>query len=163
MENDSFTTLVNKFLIFEVQCRHCESPTSFQTLLQEHDKIIGAYCCQRGFVSRVIYFSPKIDLDWFHNFLIDQLGKEIVERHDLRVASRYGWELDKESTKYIEQFTSKQKNFVIGEVYWSRYPKSEVEKKIGVFLCSDSLHRKGCRRLFIQNIISDEKLCPQCR
>ena len=105
----------------------------------------------------MIYFSLEPDLNWFYTFLSDQLGREVVERRDLRLATRHDWELDKQAEKLTFKLLKPMR-----EVYWTRYPKTDVERSKGVFLCSDPGQGRGCGKLFIQEVTSKGRLCPQC-
>jgi len=156
--------LVERHLDFNVTCRgHCAAPASLRLLPIERDEVVGAYCCPGGFVSRVVYFSLTPDLEWFYVFLSGQLGSEMVERRDLRTATRHGWELGEEAAKEFERLAREWRKPVVKEVYWTRYPRTEAEKSRGVFLCSDPEHGRGCGRLFVQEVMSKVKLCPRCR
>jgi hypothetical protein len=163
-KRDSLVTFVEKYLVYNVQCRgHCEATASFRLLNTEHNRVVGAYCCPSGFASRVVYFGAGPDTNWFYSYLTDQLGKEIVQRRDLRVATRYGWELGEGAEKELKEPTHGRRRPVIGEIYWTRYPKSDAEKNRGIFLCQDPDSGKGCGKLFIQEITSKTRLCSSCR
>ena len=157
-EDDDFLIgLIKRHLAFNVQCRgHCNALTTFKTLQTGQCGVVGAYCCPGKFVSRIIYYSFEPDLECFYTFLSDQLGREMVEKRDLRVASRHRWELEKSTTE-LESLSLKQHKLDIIEVYWTRYPKNDLEKKKGVFLCS------SCGKLFSQEITSKNRLCLKCR
>lgn len=162
-KNESLTDFVAKHMTFDVKCRgHCDAPASFRVLLGKDNGVVGAYCCPDGFVSRVIYFSIKPDLNLFYDFLTDQLGREMVERRDLRLATRHGWELS-EQVEENRMLSFTRNRFVIKEVYWTRYARTDVDKSKGVFICSDPRQGKGCGKLFIQEITSKNRLCPKCR
>ena len=154
---------VERHLAFKVECRrHCDEPASFRVLLTEQKGIVGVYNCPSGFVSRVVYFSLEPDLDWFYAFLSGQLGKKMVEKRDLRTATRYGWELNEEAAEDLVGLTIQLRKPVIREVYWVHHPKNDAEKNRGVFLCSDPAQGRGCRRLFVQEVTSRNRLCPKC-
>jgi hypothetical protein len=118
-------------------------------LAADDDKVVGAYCCPNGYVSRIVHFGFGDNTDQFRGFLSSQLGSKVVTGKDLRVASRYGWELGEEAAADIEELV-RQHQLPLRQTYWVRYPKSEEEKARGVFLCSDSSPRGGCGRLFTQ-------------
>jgi len=164
MSNESLARLVERHLVFDVPCRgHCNAPASFRFLSIEENEVVVAYCCPEGFVSRVICFSVEGDLDWFYTFLSSQLGSGIVQRRDLRVATRHGWELGEEAAKEFEKLAREWQRPMVKEVYWTRYPRTDEDKGKGVFLCSDPERGKGCGRLFVQEITSKARLCSQCR
>ena len=163
MGSNPLARLVEKHLSFEVQCRgHCASPSHMILLAAEEDRVIGAYCCPNGYVSRVLHFGFGDNTAQFHEFLSTQLDSKIVAGRDLRVASRHGWELGEGAAAEIEEL-ARRHQFPLRQVYWVRYPKSEEEKAKGVFLCSDSSSRYGCGRLFTQMLTDNARLCPNCR
>jgi thiol-disulfide isomerase/thioredoxin len=154
---------VEKHLVFKVECRqHCGKPADFRVLLTEQNGIVGIYNCPSGFVSRIVYFSLSPNINWFYAFLSGQLGKKMVEKRDLRTATRYGWELDEDGARELADLTSKLQTHVIREVYWVHHPRNDAEKSRGVFLCSDPEHGRGCGRLFVQEVTSKNMLCPKC-
>jgi len=154
---------VERYLVFPVRCRHCDAPASFRFLPTDRGEVVGVYYCPDGFVSRAIHFSLEPDLEWFYDFLSGQVGRDAVERRDLRVATRHGWELGRGATDDLARISLRADNPVIREVYWTRYPKSDAERSRGIFLCSDPEHDKGCEKLFMQEITSKIRLCPECR
>jgi hypothetical protein len=156
-----FKRFVEKYLNFKGQCRrHCKKSTLFVELLHNLDCFIGAYVCPDGYVSRVIYFSINPDIKWFRKFLDSQVGEEMVKSRDVRPATRHGWELEKEASAEINKLTPKG---IIKEIYWTTYPKTEEEKRLGVFLCSSVEGERECRRLFVQDIKAKNKVCPKCQ
>ncbi len=162
MSRESLAKFVEGHLAFAIACRgHCDAPAFFRLLSTESSHVVGAYLCPDGFVSRIVCFSFEDNLDWFYAFLSNQLGSGIVQRRDLRVATRHGWELGEEAADELEELTKGRK--VVKEVYWTRYPRTEAEKGRGVFLCSDPERGRGCGRLFVQEVTSKEKLCSQCQ
>ena len=155
----SIKAFVGKYLVFEGRCRrHCERPTSFVELQSASDNIVGAYVCPDNYVSRVVYFSANPNLYWFKDFLISQVDGEIVENRNIRPATRHGWELGKGA---LEEIGKVSPTNTIREVYWTVHFKAEDSR--GVFLCSDPEREKGCKRLFVQNLNSRNRLCPKCR
>ncbi len=161
-DDSALDDFVQRHLVFKVECRrHCDRPADYRVLSATPDEVVGGYICPDGFVSRVVYFSLKPNLDWFYTFLSDQLGKELVENRDLRTATRHGWELDENAAAELACLTS-QEVPLIKEVYWVYHPKDDVEKTRGVFICSDPSQERGCGRLFLQEITSENRLCPRC-
>lgn len=162
--DDPLEDFVAKHLVFKVECRrHCDESTSFKVISNEREDVVGVYLCSGSFVSRVVYFSHEPDLDWFYSFISGQVGKRIVSRRDIRMATRHGWELGEEAVSELEEQDLNEHRPVIKEVYWTRYAKTEAAKSKGVFLCSDPAQGKGCGKLFVQNVTSKLKLCPKCR
>ncbi len=160
-ERSPLQEFVETYLRFEGICRrHCDAPTAFVSLSSEENHLVGAYVCPTGYVSRVIYFSESPDLPWFRRFLTSQVGEEIVSDRDLRPATRHGWELGKDAAAAIGAVSPHQR---LREVYWTIYPRTETAKSRGVFLCSDTEGRRGCRTLFVQDLTATTTLCPRCR
>ena len=124
---------------------------------------MGAYLCSGGFVSRVMYFSLEPNLGWFYSFLSGQIGRGMVKRRDLRVATRHGWELGEEAAVELGELASQWRKPAVAEVYWTYYPKTDAEKSKGIFLCSKPEHGSGCGKLFAQEVTSKNRLCPRCR
>jgi hypothetical protein len=152
---------VNKYLNFEGKCRrHCNKLTTLDELWSNANNTVGAYVCPDGYVSKVIYFSIDPDINWFKKFLITQVGKKIFNDRDLRLATRYGWELESDASTAIRKISP---TGMIKEVYWTSYPKTDEEKKLGVFLCSNIQKGERCRKLFIQEINSTNRLCQECK
>ena len=156
----SLKEFVEKYLSFKGRCRrHCDEPTSLVDLWSDSDGVVGAYVCPDGYASRVIYFSVNPDINWFKSFLTSQVGEKRVNDRNIRPATRHGWELGNDALFEIGNVDSTGK---ITEVYWTIYPKTEEERSWGVFLCYDPEGKRGCRRLFVQDIKSRSKLCPKC-
>ena len=157
----SLKEVVERYLSFKGLCRrHCNKPTSLIELWSDSNTVVGAYVCPDGYVSRVIYFSTAPDVAWFKTFLTTQVGEGVLKDRDLRPATRHGWELEGGDSTNISNMRSTSG---IKEVYWTRYPRTEEEKRRGIFLCSDTLTGERCRRLFVQDTHSPDRLCPQCR
>ncbi len=153
---------VQKHLVFSGKCfRHCDQATTFERVSSEPDRVVGAYVCPSGAASQVVSFSLEPDLKWFQDFLEKQVGKGFLNQRDIRYARRHGWELGKEAAREIASELGESRSIV--ETYWTRYPRSDAEKKLRAFLCFDSALGKGCRRLFVQEIESAQRLCPECR
>jgi len=158
---NSIKTFVNRYLRFNGRCRiHCDKLTSLVELWSDSKIFTGAYVCPNGYASRVLCFSTEPDIKWFKNFLTNQVGEEMVKDHDLRVATRHGWELESD---LVTEIRSLSPTDVINVLYWTTYPQTEEERRRGMFLCSDPQKGKGCKKLFVQEIMSTNRLCPKCR
>ncbi len=156
-----FPEFVLKYLNFTGKCfRHCEEPTSMRVISHDPDRLVGAYVCPDGFVSQVVYFSLKPDLKWFEDLLSSQVGRESVSQKDIRIASRHGWELGGNALDTLEAKLGQGAS--IRELYWTRYPKTEMEKQQAVSLCIGDNSKTGCMKLFFHDRNSGEKLCPAC-
>jgi hypothetical protein len=123
--------------------------------------LVGAYVCPDGFVSQVVYFSTKPDPKWFEDMVSSQVGKENFAHDDVRVASRHGWELGNNCFETLEAKLGA--NPSITEIYWTRYPKTEDQKRVGISLCSGESSETGCLRLFAHDRGNVERFCPMCR
>jgi len=153
---------VEKYLSFQGKCfRHCDKPTSMQIVSQNGAQVLGAYVCPDGFVSQVVYFSLKPDMRSFEEMITTQVGEENFTLNDVRVGSRYGWELGGDARKLVE--TNLGSDGKITEVYWTRYARTDAEKKVAISLCAGDSSRKGCLKLFPHDSGVAEKLCPICR
>jgi len=160
IQHKTLKNIVETSLTFSSQCRrHCTKTTSLIELWSKPTKIVKAYVCPDGYVSRVIAFSLEPSATWFRSFLSSQGVDEILNARDLRPASRHGWELETDISQTIGHISQ---TGVIYEIYWTIYPKTGEERQQGLFLCSDHEQNKGCKRLFVQNIHSPSKCCPQC-
>ncbi len=132
-----------------------------RVLLEDSERVVAAYVCPDAFVSRVVYFGIKPRTSWFQEFLHAQVGSQNVSPRDIRVASRHGWELGGKAREIIEEKLGK--GAAIGEVYWTRYPKTDEQKQLAVSLCIGTYEQAGCTKLFTHNKNSIEKLCSECR
>jgi predicted Zn-ribbon and HTH transcriptional regulator len=160
-ERKPLKEFVETSLSFKGRCRrHCDSPTSLVPVWSDAENLVGAYVCPSAYVSRVIYFSVKPDIDRFRGFLTTQVGEEIVNDRDIRPATRHGWELRNDAVAEICEVSP---NSRVQEIYWTIYPRTEIAKRRGIFLCSGPEDDRGCHKLFIQDITSTNTLCPKCR
>lgn len=130
-------------------------------IVQEAERLVGAYACPEGFVSQVVYFSPKPNLKWFKDFLSEQVGEGNLSQRDVRTATRHGWELGGNASKVLEEKLGHSGS--ITEVYWTRYPRSEEQKQLAVSLCTGHDSKKGCMRLFVHDSQIADKFCPACQ
>jgi hypothetical protein len=158
---NSIKTFVNNNMRFNGRCRiHCDQITSLVELWSDSKLFVGAYVCPNGYASRLLCFNREPDRKWFKNFLTNQVGNEMIKDRDLRVATRYGWELEGELSTEIRSLSL---SGVMNVVYWTRYPQTEEEKRRGVVLCLNTQTGKGCRSLFVQEVTSNNRLCSKCR
>ena len=155
-------TFIDNHLTFTGKCfHHCEKPTTMRIIKEAGGKVVAAYTCPDGFVSQVVYFTDsEPDLEWFREFLTKQIGKRNVSKRDIRIATRYGWELGGDARRKIQSQLGPGGKLI--EVYWTRYPKTELQKKNAISLCIGSSNKPGCVRLFIHSRKSKPGLCPEC-
>jgi hypothetical protein len=131
-----------------------------KVISQESSRVLGAYICPDGFVSQVVYFSQKPDLNWFNNIMASQVGPENFTTNDVRIATRHGWELGEDALESLEAKLGKGRS--ITEVYWTRYPRTEAQKQTAVSLCTGNDSRAGCLRLFTHDRSRVERFCSAC-
>jgi hypothetical protein len=146
-----------KYLVAkDAKCyRHCQRPAKFVPISKRKGTLVGAYVCPDNYVSRVVYFAVQPDAGWFEEFLTRQAGKSRVRPQDIRLATRYGWELGGDAEKEVSSVSDTGR---LKQYYWTFYPKSEEDKKAGTFLCS------SCdSNLFTKLLSDDEKFCLNCR
>ncbi len=159
---DWFRDFILKYLNFNGKCfRHCDKPTSMKIVSQDSATLVGAYMCPDAFVSQVVYFSLKPDREWFEQFISTQVGRENLNSRDIRIATRHGWELGGEAQHILQSKLSK--TGAVGEMYWTRYAKTEEEKRRAVSLCIGDGGKMGCLKLFMHDRNSVERLCPACK
>jgi len=159
---DWFPEFVREHLSFKGKCfRHCDKPTSLKVVIEDSTRVLGAYVCPDGFVSQVVYFSQKPDLTWFTNKLTSEVGVENFTPNDVRVASRYGWELGGNALETLEAKAGT--NSPITEVYWTRYARTDAAKQVAISLCTGDPSRSGCLKLFAHDRNTLERFCPACK
>ncbi len=148
-------SFAEKYLLAkDAKCgRHCDQTAKFTPINEEKTSLVGAYVCPQGYVSRAVYFSDRPDAKWFLSFLSDQLGSQWVRSRDIRMATRFGWELGGSAEDEIKQVSKTGK---IVQYYWTFYPQNDEEKARGTFLCSN------CKKLFVKLKSDPSLLCPKC-
>jgi hypothetical protein len=154
-----FVSFVRKYLVVEgLPCaRHCDKTTHFVPLMENRDKIIGAYTCPDNYVSRIVAFELKQNnggIPWLIGYVRNELeGGSLVRDKDFRSATRHGWELGGNAEEEIKSFADQSNG--IKEYYWTFYARSDDEKKIGNFLC------EKCGKLFTQPMNTKNKICQR--
>jgi hypothetical protein len=132
-----------------------------KVIVEDSTRVLGAYVCPDGFVSQVVYFSQKPDLEWFTDMLTSEVGVENFAPNDVRVASRHGWELGGNALETLEAKAGTKSP--ITEVYWTRYARTDAEKRIAVSLCIGDQSRSGCLKLFAHDRNVVERFCAACK
>jgi len=132
-----------------------------KVMFQDSTSMLGAYTCPDGFVSQVVYFSQKPDLNWFNTTISNQVGLENFMTNDVRPATRHGWELGGNADESLKAKLGP--NSSITEVYWTRYARTNAQKQIAISLCTGDSSRSGCMKLFAHESGKVEKFCPACR
>ncbi len=129
-------------------CRHCGGVAS----LEEVGEDLAAHVCPGRYVTRIIRYGEKLDQEEFRQFVEEQ-AKEMgaVERGDVRIASRYAWDLG---------LDSRSNDFVMKEVYWTqsyRRTKDDSPDRLALFLCSNK------DSFFVRQLNGSEERCQSCR
>jgi hypothetical protein len=142
--------LVNERLNVRANCSgHCQELSELK-LLPQKEMMIGCYTCPSGYVSFIVHYGKELDLHAFKIFLSSLLEGNVTDG-DLRVATRYNWDLG------IEGETE---GAVLREAYWRqsyRRTKSDDPHRVALFQCTK------CSSFYRQQISDKNKLCPQCR
>ena len=134
-------------------------------MVDEEERIVGAYLCSGGYVSRIVYFARRLDLAWFKEFLGRNIVAAPIRDRDIRVATRHPWDTLGDLVAVNEGGPSSRgvdAEAVLGpvvarEAYWSIRRVRSSEEAVGAFVC------QYCRRLFLQGLRGQEKYCPECR
>lgn len=145
---------VEKYLVAkEARCyRHCSQSAKFAPVYESESSLVGAYVCPDKYVSRAVYFSDKPDEEWFYSFLSAQLGSDWVRKRDIRMATRFGWELGGNAEDEIKEVSKSGK---LVQYYWSFRPENNEERSRGTFLCSN------CGKFYVKPKTGDSP-CPHC-
>jgi hypothetical protein len=149
-----FVDFVDHYLVVsDAKCyRHCQEPVKFVPIFIGDASVAGAYICPSYCISRVVYFANHPDRQWFETFLSSQVGSMLRSR-DIRVATRHGWELGSNAEVDVLGISDTGD---LKQYYWTFYPKTDAEKIMGAFICSN------CGNLFTKNFSDESTLCPKC-
>ena len=139
--------IIKEKLVGEGSCySHCRDKTYYKFINEE--PLIGIYYCNKGYISRVVsYWKGKANYDHFISFLNTLTkGKVNIISEDVRVATRYSWDLG-----------IKDKNIMVREIYWTQnYNKLLQRNSEALYIC------KECNNLFTQRIPTENELCEKC-
>jgi hypothetical protein len=149
MGGDDTRRIVEAKLNAVAMCRgHCNE-RSILSLSEVEGELIGTYACPSGYVSRLINYGD-VDVAWFREFVSQLLrGAGEVTDEDIRVATRYAWDLNEGVS-----------GPVLKEAYWNqnyRRTQSDDPKRDALFSCTN------CRSFYVQRISGKERLCLDCR
>jgi len=130
-------------------CRvHCNERASL-SLSEVEGELIGTYACPSGYVSRLMNYG-EVDISWFRDFVSLLLrGVGEVKEEDIRVATRYAWDLNEMGS-----------GRVLKEAYWTqnyRRTESDNPNRVALFSCTN------CRSFYVQSVSGKERLCLDCR
>ncbi len=129
-------------------CRHCDGSADLVYV----DKQDAAQVCPGRYVTRVIRYGQDVDAERFSEHIRKVTsGLGTVEPADIRVASRYAWDLG---------LRRRSNDLVLREAYWTqsyRRTKDDSPDRSALFLCSNS------DSFYVQPLNGTETLCPNCR
>jgi hypothetical protein len=107
--------------------------------------------CPDRYVSRIVAYGSRVDLDQFRKTLRGLApGLEGVESSDIRVASRYAWDLG---------LNRENDDLIVRLAYWTqsyRRTKNESADRAALFLCSNK------DSFFTQPLSSRNRFCSKC-
>jgi hypothetical protein len=136
------------FAVTTVCYGHCEKPSRFEF----RDGSLVVQVCPDRYVSRIVGYGRGVDPAQFKKTLRRLArGLEGVESREIRVASRYAWDLG---------LQRKNDDLVVRLAYWTQgYGRTENESanRMALFLC------KNKDSFFTQRMNSRNRLCRSCR
>lgn len=128
---------------------HCKEPSRFEFI--GNDSMAVQVCSDR-YVSRIVVYGDRVDADRFKRILRGLApGMEGVENGDIRVASRYAWDLG---------LVRPNDDLIVRLAYWTqsyRRTKDNSPDRVALFLCSNR------DSFFMQTVNSGQRLCQSCR
>ena len=146
---DSITEIARSFLKTTAKCQHCGGQAAMEYV---EGGSIGLHVCPGRYVSRIIRYGSEFDTGGFMAFVQGAVqGAQAVEAGDIRVASRYAWDLG---------LARESNGLILKEMYWTqnyRRTKSEDPDRVGIFFCANG------DSFFIQPLKNDGRLCGRCR
>lgn len=129
---------------------HCQEESTLKFLPDER-LMVGCYSCPSGYVSRIVAYGRGVDLNGFRSLVSAAVqGIGDVADEDIRVATRYTWDLGVEGEPEGE---------VLKEAYWMqsyRRTKSDDPNRAALFLC------RNCGSFYHQAASDRNRLCPRC-
>jgi len=137
---------------FETCYGHCNQPANLKFLNKEENFVVTGYSCHAAYLSRVVIYSLSLTLQQSVE-VISRLVEPYyeVKEDDVRLASRYPWDLG---------INSDGQEKVMTVAYWTqnyRRTKSEDPNRTAVFLCVN------CTSVYSQRPGDRHVLCPRCR
>ena len=131
---------------------HCQELYALKFLRLQDGMTIGCYACPSGYVSRIVLYGKELNLHAFRKFLSSLLEGIIeVTDEDIRVATRYTWDLG------IEDESPEK---VLREAYWTqRYRRTRTDDphRTTLFQCTK------CVSFYRQPFSDKNTFCPQCK
>ena len=136
------------FAITPICYGHCKGLSRFEF---RDDSMVVQVCPDR-YVSRIIAYGNQVDPDQFKKVLRRLApGLQGVESSDIRIASRYAWDLG---------LKRENDDLIVRLAYWTqsyRRTKDESADRAALFLCSNR------DSFFIQPLNSRNRFCLNCR
>jgi hypothetical protein len=130
---------------------HCELPATAKFLNDDAESVVVGYSCHGAYLSRIIIYSKSLTLPVSVNYVTRLVkGQQEVMEEDVRIASRYPWDLNMVSTET-------EKIMMMG--YWTqnyRRTKNDDPNRNALFLC------ESCHTIYSQPVTSKHILCPRC-
>jgi len=130
---------------------HCELPATAKFLNDDAELVVVGYSCHGAYLSRIIIYSESLTLPASVDVITRLVkGQQEVIEEDVRIASRYPWDLNMPSN-------GTKKIMMMG--YWTqnyRRTKSEDPNRDALFLC------ENCHAIYSKPITSKQVLCPSC-
>jgi hypothetical protein len=149
MSSEDVRNVAQSVLRAVSKCSHCREMAAVEFI---GDGPISAQVCPGRYVSRIITYGKKLDLEQFKRFVRENTpGMSIVEDPDARVSSRYAWDLG---------LNKADNELILREAYWTqsyRRTKNDNPNHLALFLCSNK------DRFFVEPLNSNQKLCQNCR
>jgi hypothetical protein len=110
---------------------------------------LGCYTCRSGYVSLIVQYGKEVDLPAYKTLLSPLLQGNLTDE-DLRVATRYSWDLGVED---------ESEGALLREAYWRqnyRRTKTDDPHRAALFLCTQ------CESFYCQRLSDVNKICPKC-
>ncbi|MDG6899847.1 MAG: hypothetical protein JRM88_04705 [Nitrososphaerota archaeon] len=146
---DNVTEIARSLLATTAKCQHCGGQAAIE---YAEGGSVGLHVCPGRYVSRIIMYGNELDTDRFLGYVRGAArGTQGVEAGDVRVASRYAWDLG---------LARKSNDIVLKEMYWTqnyRRTKSEDPDRMALFFCANG------DSFFVQPLKNGERLCDKCR
>ena len=149
MPADDAKSIVKELFAVTPRCYgHCKEPAGFEF---KDDSMIVQVCPDR-YVSRIVKYGSQVNPDYFKGALRGLAsGLEGVESSDIRVASRYAWDLG---------FNRENDDLMVRLAYWTqsyRRTKNESADRAALFFCSNK------DSFFMQLMNSSNRFCRNCK
>ena len=150
MDSTELRGIVEEHLNEPTTCYgHCEKESRLKFV--DGEDLKGCYACPAGYVSRIVTYGDDVDVSGFKSFLENAVqGSQDIQDQDIRIASRYTWDLGVES----------EKERILKEAYWTqnyRRTKSSDPDRAALFLCT-----KCNQEFVVQPVSSKSSLCENC-